>query len=345
MTNNTIIINRTDSIGDVVLTLPLVNIVKSIFPKSTIVFLGSSYTKPILEYHQDISYILEWDVISTQSEKEQIQIFREIQADMIIHVFPVKKIAQLAKKAGIPIRIGTSHRIFHRLYCNKLVNLGRKHSQLHEAQLNIQLLRALGYQTHYDISELPATYNFKTPPPLPQSLQIVIKKDKINLILHPLSKGSAREWPPQYYVDLANSLSEDKYNIIFTGTQADGIAFADFIKQIKKPYHNLAGACNLSELVQLIYASDAIVAASTGPLHLAAALGKTAIGIYPPIRPMHPGRWAPIGKNAHVLCIDKTCNSCRHTAQCQCMADILPKQVINVLEQSFDEEISKSCSR
>lgn len=42
-----------------------------------------------------------------------------------------------------------------------------------------------------------------------------------------------------------------------------------------------------------------MVASGTGPLHLAAALGINAIGLFPTIRPIHPGRWQPIGMKAH----------------------------------------------
>ena len=74
-----------------------------------------------------------------------------------------------------------------------------------------------------------------------------------------------------------------------------------------------------------------MVAASTGPLHIAAALGKYVIGIYPPIKPMHPGRWAPIGKNASYLVLDKKCNKCRNNSHCDCIEDINPELVKNKL--------------
>lgn len=63
---------------------------------------------------------------------------------------------------------------------------------------------------------------------------------------------------------------------------------------------------NLKQFISFIAAADGLIAASTGPLHIAAALGKVALGIYPPIKPMHPpGRWAPLGKNASYLVLEK----------------------------------------
>jgi hypothetical protein len=42
---------------------------------------------------------------------------------------------------------------------------------------------------------------------------------------------------------------------------------------------------------------------------------------------MHPGRWAPLGTEAHYLVVDKECNKCRHTSECECLKMITPEQV------------------
>ena len=64
---------------------------------------------------------------------------------------------------------------------------------------------------------------------------------------------------------------------------------------------------------------------------LAAALGITAIGIYPPIRPMHPGRWAPIGIKATYIVKEDDCEDCREQGSCHCMAEISPGHVKEML--------------
>jgi ADP-heptose:LPS heptosyltransferase len=92
---------------------------------------------------------------------------------------------------------------------------------------------------------------------------------------------------------------------------------------------------SLNQLIAFIDYSDALVAASTGPLHIAAALGKVAIGIYPPIKPMHPGRWAPVGKKATYLVLDKNCSDCKNEGLCHCMSEIKPHQVKQILEDHF----------
>jgi ADP-heptose:LPS heptosyltransferase len=87
----------------------------------------------------------------------------------------------------------------------------------------------------------------------------------------------------------------------------------------------------LPQLLAFVGTADGLVANSTGPLHMAAALGRQALGLYPPIRPMHPARWAPLGPHAEYLVFNKPdCQQCRQApAACSCLAAIEPVEVLN----------------
>jgi len=49
------------------------------------------------------------------------------------------------------------------------------------------------------------------------------------------------------------------------------------------------------------------------------------------IKPMHPGRWAPLGKNADYFVADKECSKCKKSVHCECMENIQPESVKNKL--------------
>ncbi len=329
-----IIVSRTDSIGDVVLTLPVLGWLKSSFPSSNILFLGKSYTKPVVSLSENVTEFIDWDKIRKLPSKEQVKAFSALNADLIIHVFPVSEIAILAKKAGIPERLGTTNRPYHWTTCNRLVNLSRKNSSLHEAQLNLKLIKKLCQKREIpSLEAIPDLYGLKKPEPPHKNLAALFDSERLNVIIHPKSKGSAREWGTDNFRALINSLEEEKFNVFITGTESDGgilekEGFFDFSRQV----HNLLGKLSLEDLISFISTSDALVAGSTGPLHIAAAYGILAIGLYPPIKPMHPGRWAPVGKNARYLVKDKKCNDCRNSTICECLQSILPKQVRMKLE-------------
>lgn len=322
-----IIISRTDSIGDVMLTLPLAGVLKEACPDIEIVFLGNNYTRFIVEASVHIDSFLNWDEIRKLEQSEQISRLKEVQADAFIHVFPVKEIAQLVKKAKIPLRIGTTGRLYHYQTCNKLIPISRKRSDLHEAQLNLKLIRWFIGNKSFSLNELSNYYGFEKIEALSENFKNYIQPAKFNLILHPKSKGSAREWGLDNFATLIEILPKDKFEIFVTGTKSEGELIKNEILDKFPHINDMTGKFKLNELISFISEVDGLVAASTGPLHIAAALGKTAIGIYPPIKPMHPGRWAPIGKKADYLVLPKSCNKCRKLDDCDCMKSINPESV------------------
>jgi heptosyltransferase-3 len=327
MSPKNIIISRTDNLGDVLLTLPMAGIIKAAFPGCKIFFIGKNYTRALITACKYVDEFLDKETILKEG------ILQKINADVILHIFPDREIAKAASKAGIPMRIGTSHRWYHLLYCNKRVNFSRKKSNLHESQLNLKLLQPLGISKEFSLEEIREHLGFENIPSIPDSLKNLLSPSKFNLILHPKSKGSAREWPMEYYFKLANLLPVEKYSIYITGTEKEGI----LIKEQKPDIFNLphvmdmTGKCSLEELVGFISCADGLLACSTGPLHIASSLNKYAIGIYPPMRPIHPGRWAPLGNKTTVLVENKACKACKKNFNCVCIQDISPEQVISVI--------------
>jgi ADP-heptose:LPS heptosyltransferase len=283
------------------LTLPMCGLLKKHFPQCEIIFLGRTYTEAVIRCCEHVDHFDNWDLWKDQSPQAQIDALKKWNADTIVHVFPRKEILWVAKRAAIPYRIATGRRLQTISKCNKLVFFTRRKSPLHEAQLNMKLLRPMGITEQVGLSEIATLYGFTKVNALPEKLQELIEHSKLNIILHPKSKGSAVEWGLNSFKELIETLPRDKTKIFVTGTKAEG----EFIKREWDMHAlqvtDLTGKLSLEELISFIAASDALVAASTGPLHVAAALGKKAIGLYSPKRPMHAGRWAPVGSHAQAI--------------------------------------------
>jgi ADP-heptose:LPS heptosyltransferase len=331
-TNPVIIISRADSIGDVVLTLPMAGIIKQQFPGSKVIFLGRNYTKDVIGLSEHVNEFVSYDEILKLPEQEQVNAFKALNATHIIHVFPIKHIAQLAKKAGIKNRIGTTNRLWHWFTCNVKVSLSRKNSDLHEAQLNTKLLAPLTVTTDFSTEQLAGFYGFTKIPALENSFVQLIDKSKTNIILHPKSKGSAREWGLDNFSKLITELDKTRYRVYISGTQQEGELLKELIQKHPEAV-NLTGKLSLQQFIAFINHCDVLIAASTGPLHIASALGKKAIGLFAPMRPIHPGRWKPIGVNAHYLVLNKDCADCKKTMDCHCIREIQTTEVIHVIEQ------------
>jgi ADP-heptose:LPS heptosyltransferase len=322
-----IIISRTDNIGDVVLALPMAGAIKKAIPGVYIMFLGKPYTRDVIKMSQNVDEFVDWEEIKSQNKKEQILSFKKLKADYIVHAFPVKQIARLAKISGIPKRIGATGRFYHWYTCNKLIALTRRRSNLHEAQLNLKLLKPFGITETYSLKEIIGNYQFEAPDVLPGEFRKLIDKEKFNLVLHPKSKGSAREWGMENYSGLISILPPESFKIFISGTKDDSEIIQKEIVSRHPSVTDLSGKLSITEFISFIAAADGMVACSTGPLHIAAALNKFAIGIYPPIKPMHPGRWAPLGNHASYLVSENKCSKCRKSLHCECIENITPEMV------------------
>lgn len=329
----TILISRTDSIGDVVLTLPICVWIKTNFPSAKIIFLGSTYTVPIISCLPLIDKVLDWKELEKLTKKECINSLQKEAIDICIHVFPKKEIATRIKQAKIPLRIGTSHRLFHWFTCNSLPNFTRKNSTLHEAQLNFELLKPIGLQKLPLFEELTDYMTYFTAPniALPTAIENALKLATKTVILHPKSQGSALEWGINNYIELAKNLITQNITVIFTGTEKEGALFKEQI-----PTHPLCidstGKLTLEQLIVLISKANALVACSTGPLHIAGVLGKKAIGLFSPRKPIHAGRWKPLGKNSTTLVYNEKCEKCASQKTCNCIEQISIFQVLKALE-------------
>lgn len=325
----TFLLSRTDSIGDVVLTLPMCGWLKQHIPGARIIFLGKTYTKAIIECCPDVDAFLNWDELRVLPRTDQAALLRQHHIEVAIHVFPHKDIARLCWQAGIPHRIGTRNRWFHWLFCNHLVALSRRHSPLHESQLNLELLRPAGLSQMPDKTALAAYLHFGPPAPLPAALQAWLKPGRPHVLLHPKSQGSAREWDLEKFGLLARLLHQRGYQVFVSGTMQEQALIQDWLAKNQAFITDLTGKLTLPQFLSFIGACDGLVAASTGPLHLAAALDIHALGLFPPMKPIHPGRWAPIGAQAEFLVLNKDCQDCRaNPAACHCIRQISVEAVM-----------------
>jgi heptosyltransferase III len=327
-----ILISRTDSIGDVMLTFPMCAWLKEKYSSCEIFFLGKSYTQAIIESFSAIDHFVDINELEDKPVLEKVQFLRALKLDAFIHVFPDKILASLAKRAKIPHRVGTSHRAYHLLTCNHRINFSRKNSILHEAQLNFKLLKPFGCNKIPTWEELNVyTSCFKAPTvELPLALKTFLSRNDKQVILHPKSQGSAMEWGLDNFNELAKKFIALGYGVIFTGTEKEGEMFRHSLPASTEVFDS-TGSLSLPQLICLIQKTDVLVACSTGPLHIAGFLNKRTIGLFSPRRPIHPGRWRPLGTLSVALVYDEACPVCKKKKVCNCIHNITPERVMDAI--------------
>ncbi|HEY0777763.1 MAG TPA: glycosyltransferase family 9 protein [Gemmatirosa sp.] len=297
-----ILVSRTDRLGDVALTLPLCGLLKARLD-ATVVFLGRVYTRPLLEASDAVDEVLDWDGVADAPLGVRRDFIRAARADVVLHVLPRAGVAWSALAARVPRRVGTTHRWYHWPTCNVREPLERRASPLHEAQLNVQLARTLlpAADLARGVGELAGWAGLAARVAVPAAVVPLLAPDRFALVVHPGSSGSAGEWPLARWRALVDALAPERFRVLVTGSSAEGDAMRPWLEALPGHAHDLTGRLGLAELIAVLAAAGGIVAASTGPLHVGALLGRHALGLYATVRPVHAGRWGPLGPRAEVV--------------------------------------------
>lgn len=323
-----ILINRNDNLGDIVYTLQLAGLLKAKMPNCKVTFIVRNYALPLLELASDVDATISFESLTQMTQTERSELLQPY--DVFINAKACKLTAQYAKAAKINIRIGNSHRWYHWLYCNKRVAIKRKGSQLHEIELNSQLLAPLLGTLSYSAKAL---FDFiKLEKTIDPEMQSVLHPNKCNVICHPASNGNGREWPPQHFINLIQQADPAHFRFILTGSPNEK-SLTDNIEQHcqQADLINLAGRSTLKQLSALMAHADILISAGTGPLHIAAALGTQTIGLFPPVHAIDSKRWGPLQDGAINIELKIRCEQrCENTA-CACMTKILPTQLLDKL--------------
>jgi ADP-heptose:LPS heptosyltransferase len=288
-----VLVSRTDKIGDVILTLPLINEVKRLIPNSRISFLISKKLENLIDGYKDVDKVFFVEDINLNS------FLKENNFDVAISVYPRKELALAFYKAGIKYRVGTAYRLYSVLF-NHRIKEHRKYAEKHEADYNLNLLSFLGKEISFD-----KKFFFKYSDEEMNVLQdkLHFKLNEKCVVIHPGSKGSARDLPIDKIMEIPEYIIRNHrdYKIVLTGIPQEKPITGLFKEIYKDKVIDLAGEISLRELLILIDKSSLFISNSTGPIHIAGALNKNIIGFYPNSAPMNATRWKPLCKNVKVI--------------------------------------------
>ncbi len=330
-----ILLVRTDRIGDLVLSLPLLPVLKRNFPEAKISVLVRRYTRELVEGHSCVDEILIYEhedrIASLWNTLRQI---RSRHFDLVIIPYPRLRITTLMFFAGIPIRVGTGYR-WYSFFFNRRVFEHRKDAKRHEVEYNLNLLKTIGV----DISQ-PPEFEFNIPKEAERAVEAILAENNITgkfAIVHPGSGGSAREWSPEKFSSLGDMLHEQlHFSVVITGSENERTLVEKVSDGMKTHAVNMSGKLSLSELGALCKRAAVFVSNSTGPLHIASIVGTPVAAFYPPIIPCSPVRWGPYTAAKKIFTADnKTCPLCRGGA-CQsnvCMDQIAVRDVFDAITE------------
>lgn len=328
-----VVIANPHGLGDAIFTLPLAGRIRRQWPQARIHFAGKPQLKGLVEACEFFD-----GYIDSQTIARDPGLLTRLGTDIFLNPFPDDELARAAFAAGVPVRVGNLLRRTA-VYCNRYVAYNSTLGA-HVLGFYLRHLKPLGFGTDWPASDHIALYGLTRVEPLQPGWRSLIDPARFNLVLHPKSGGSGREWPAQSYLDLARALARDgRFRLIVTGSQQEREAVMKECPELVCGEHtvDLMGRLGLSELLGLIQAADGLLASSAGPVHVAAALGRHALGIYGAGLGLGPVAWAPIGPRARTVRAEGVCTpgvgNCprRKGPPCPCVMRIVPEQVLQQL--------------
>ena len=154
--------------------------------------------------------------------------------------------------------------------------------------------------------------------------------------LAPGAVGPSKRWPAAYYAELAQRLAAEGTWVWVIGGPGEREIAAQIVRSDRGDIRDLTGP-DLRNAILALAAASTAVSNDSGLLHVAAALGTAAVGIFGPTSPWH---WAPLNPIAAVIetASQLPCRPC-HKPVCRlghhlCMRDISVDQVETAIRQA-----------
>jgi heptosyltransferase-2 len=297
-----ILIIQTASLGDVILSTPIIECLSAAYPHAKIDFLLKYGYEGIFRHHPKLHHIIVWD----KSEKkyarlwELIRIIRENNYDAVINVQRFASSGLMTALSGAKIRIGFNknplslfftHRVKHRI--------GTVKNLPHETERNLKLLQSITSCPDAKMKLYPQPHDYAS---------VSQYKTTSYITLAPASLWFTKQFPTEKWIEFAARLDED-IRIYFLGSPKEK-QMADEI--IQKSGHrnslNLAGALTFLESTALM--KDAVMnyMNDSAPMHLASAINAKTCVVYCSTVPEFG--FGPKAEGANIVQTDKAL-SCR----------------------------------
>ncbi len=301
-----ILIVRTDRVGDVVMITPMIRELRKAFPDSFIATLTNPNTRDVLLNNPHLDAIITDDMKDESFDDVANEIKKYYFTDGLL-VMPAKRAAYQMFAAGIKNRIGVGRKLYEVITFMKSVSRNKYIPLRHEADYCMDLARAIGVKTENLTPEIFLTDQEKESGNTILKDLNVTEKD-FRIIVHTGSGKSSQNWSEEKYLKLITGIhsKHKEAKIILTAKEMSG-SFRQSIKDLKE--HRIVFADEpvkvLRDLIGIIANTDLLIASSTGPLHIASALGIKTIGLYCHRRMNCAKHWGALGDKAINLEVSK----------------------------------------
>lgn len=332
-----ILVVQTAFLGDVVLTIPLINTLKRLCPDKKITVLTTPVGNEILKYQQAVDSVIVYDKKGTDRGwthfLKMIDTVRCMFFDWAIVPHRSLRSALLVHAAGIPHRWGFDTSAGRWLFTQTIAYPQHKH----EVERNLAFLKP--FTDVYD-TQIVFPFHRAIDTPIHQHLQSIAGENGTVIGVHPGSVWATKRWPIEKYAVLIQQLAAQGNVVLVFGDTHDHAINKYLNEHVKQNEHiiNLIGKTTIQQLIAYLRYLSVYITNDSGPMHIAAALGIPVVAIFGPTT--QSLGFAPYSDRAIV--VEKNTIPCRpcgkHGPRCcpqrhfACMEAIKVEDVVKAVE-------------
>jgi lipopolysaccharide heptosyltransferase I len=316
---------RLTALGDILHTVPAVAALRAAHRTARIDWVVERKWAPILEGSPAISEVIPFDRHSILGAIACVRRLRRKHYTCAIDFQGLYKSSVLAMLSGAPRRIGFEGGWAREegaalLYTERVTPAGR-----HVVELNYSLAEKAGA-----LRPLMPQYPLRIPAGGVASVRARLAERGIGdyIVVGPGGSWRAKCWPAERYGEFCREF--EKRNglpaVVIHGPGEETIAAG--VCRAAIPAKPVVIATTIEELMGLLAHARCVIAADSGPLHLAAALGTRVVGLYGPTDPARNGPFAPVT----VIISEARTEEISYKRRASCSAAMLRITVQQVLE-------------
>ncbi len=308
-----ILIVRTDRIGDVLLSTPVIKAFRDNYPHAYIAMMASPYGKNVVEDNPYLDEVIVYDKDGKhKSWARSLKFARNLKKkrfDVAIILHPTNRVHLVTFFAGIPRRVGYDRKLSFLL--TDRIKHTKQLGQKHELEYALDLARYLGIE--------PKDNNIflSVKPAAEARVEELLKEEGIGkndklLAIHPAASCPSKVWPNERFAEVADRLiAKYGFKAVVVSGPRDLTLARNVIRHMRSPAVNLAGKTSVGELAALLKRCSLFISNDSGPVHIAAAVGAPVVSIFGRSQKgLSPLRWGPVGKKSMVLHKNVGCIEC-----------------------------------
>lgn len=308
-----ILIVRTDKIGDLVLSTPVIKAVRDFYPHSYIAAVVRPYAHEIIKDNPYLNEVITYEKAkkgsSILTDLKFIIKLRKKKFDLALVLHPKNRTHIIMFLAGIRERIGYNKKLGV-LLTKKIPHL-KEYGIKHEIDYTLDIVRYAG------IIPKEKNLHISIDKSAEQRVDSIfekngIAKDDLIITLHPGASCRSKKWSVERFAKAADSLAQKyKAKIIIVAGSVDKMLGDKMSTLMKSKNVNLSGKTTVSDIVSILKRSNLFISNDSGPVHIACAIKTPVISIFGRNdRGLSPERWKPVGKHDIALHKNVGCKLC-----------------------------------